>query len=103
MKIFKISEQKYSVQIGKKYWFEYHCYEGHDSSDAKMWYHSHQIVTVISLSCEGNGDNKEERGNNGEPAVFRIRFNDGLEYDAFEDELMNSKKEFTRQDPPKQQ
>ncbi len=23
-------------------WFEYHCYEGEDSSDAELWHHTHQ-------------------------------------------------------------
>ena len=84
-----------------KYWYEYHCYEGHDSSDAELWYHSHQKVNVLSLVEQGFGDTPEERGNNGQPAVYNVRFSDGFTGDAFEDEILDSPSEFTRPDPPK--
>ena len=40
-------------------------------------------------------------GENGEPRVYRARFEDGFEYDVWEDEVMNSPNEFYRPNPPK--
>lgn len=30
-------------------WFEYHCWESPESSDAEVWYRSHCEVSVIGL------------------------------------------------------
>lgn len=82
--------------------FEYHCLESDDSSDAAMWHHSHQNCTVLSLtSAEGDwpGSTFNERGEEGMPHVYRVRFADGFEYDAFEDELMTGPAFFYRPDP----
>ena len=49
----------------------------------------------------GNGETKEERGDNGEPRVYNVQFEDGLKWDVFEDELMNDPSEFYRPNPPK--
>jgi hypothetical protein len=94
------ARQLYRVKVGGQYWFEYHCYEADDSCDAALWYKSHQQITVISMIESGGGKTEEERGYNGHSAAFRIRFKDGSEGDAFEDELLDSKSEFTRPDPP---
>ena len=67
-------------------WFEYHCYEGEDSSDAELWHHTHQKVIVLSKLKDT------------ELPMYRIRFADGLESDVFSDELINSPKEFERPD-----
>jgi hypothetical protein len=113
MKIYKITQyglenkeigeelQTYKIIVGNKYLFEYHCYEGHDSCDANLWYHSHQIATVLEREEDGVGKDERERGENGLPACYRVRFSDGLEHTAMEDELMTSKKEFIRSNPPK--
>jgi hypothetical protein len=93
--------QKYDDKVGKKFWFEYHCYEGHDSCDAEIWYRSHQKVKVLSISELGVGDTKYERLMEGQPRVYKVRFKDGLEWDVFEDELMESRTEFSRPEPPK--
>ncbi|KKN01746.1 hypothetical protein LCGC14_1124720 [marine sediment metagenome] len=82
-------------------YFEYHCYEGHDSTDAELWYRSHQRVTVLGVEVTGAGDTPEERGDNGEPRVYHIQFKDGHKASAFEDELMSSTVEFCRPDPPR--
>lgn len=88
-------------KIGKEFWFEYHCFESHSSCDVKIWYHSHQRTTVLSISEPGNGHTPEERADSGEPRVYKVKFSDGFEADAFEDELMDSPDEFFRPDPPK--
>ena len=62
--------------------FEYHCYEGEDSSDAELWHHTHQPVTVLA-KVEGI-------------RMYRVRFSDGLEYDVFDDELVASSAEYER-------
>ena len=89
--------------IGTNKWFEYHCWESHDSQDAKLWYHSHQQVTVgkfvgesISLTMSLN-----ERIDAALPLVFDITFADGFKSSACEDELLNSKTDYDRPDPPK--
>jgi len=87
-------------KINKVLWFEYHCFESMDSCDAELWLHSHQQVTVLSIVERGFGKTPKERGHNGEPRIYKIRFNDGFEYDAFEDELMRTPKEFVRPAPP---
>lgn len=80
--------------------FEYHCWESSQSSDAELWYRSHQRVTVLRIVEPGVGRTFMERCEAGNPRVFRIRFEDGFEGDAFEDELVRSRKEFCRPSPP---
>jgi len=87
-------------KVGKKFWFEYHCYEGHDSCDAELWYRSHQKVKVIGVT-EWSHDNLEDRIKDATPRVYKIKFSDGFEYDAWEDELVDSPKDFYRPSPPK--
>jgi len=62
---------------------------------------SHQTVKVLNVVEFGNGETKEERGDNGEPRVYNVQFEDGLKWDVFEDELMNDPSEFYRPNPPK--
>ena len=88
--------------IGQRFWFEYHCWEDPRSSDAEIWYRSHQQVTVIG-EADHDGDKThtfEERCEDGCQCVYRVRFDDGLEWDLFEDELLDSPKQFERPDPP---
>ena len=87
--------------IGSVQWFEYHCNESHDSSDAQAWYRSHQQVTVLDVV----GDTVAfttflERGEQGHQIIYHVRFQDGLEWDVFEDELLDSPDHFTRPNPP---
>jgi len=99
MNWYKIAKKKYR-QKGETLWFEYHCNESSDSPDAPAWYHSHQKATILSLEENGYGNTLIERIDNGMPAVYKVRFEDGLEWDVFEDELMDSPDDFHRPDPP---
>ena len=69
-------------------WFEYRCYEGEDSGDAALWHHTHQQVEVLQPLAIDEG----------EPAMFSVRFPDGLQYDVFDDELLANKSEYERPD-----
>ncbi len=69
-------------------YFEYHCYEGEDSSDAEAWHHTHQQVEVLH----------KLKDNDPELTLYRVRFADGLEYDAFDDELVKSPADYYRPD-----
>lgn len=84
--------------------YEYHCLESPESSDAHLWYRSHQPVTVLHRN-EGEPEaehmTKEERGEEGIPWTYRVRFRDGHEGDAWEDELMTHPRHWYRPDPPK--
>lgn len=89
---------------GSTRWFEYHCNESHDSSDAPAWYRSHEQVTVIRLvNYEDRlhaGSNLLNRGEDGLPLVYRARWSDGFAWDVFEDELLEHRASFCRPDPP---
>lgn len=90
--------------VGERAWFEYHCLESHDSTDAHLWYRSHQRVTVIGGpdgSCVDEDMTFRQRGEEGVPNIYRVRFVDGLEADVFEDELTTSRRAWYRPNPPK--
>ena len=91
---------------GEQAWFEYHCYEGHDSADAQVWYRSHQRVEVLTVDDpEGflvTMPTYVERQAEGCPITYRVRFTDGLEWSVFEDELSDDTSEWCRPDPPKE-
>jgi hypothetical protein len=82
-------------------WFEYHCWEDAQSGDAELWFRSHQQVTVT-----GRGDDEDfdapaaERLAEGVPRCYGIRFPDGHEGTACEDELLTSPGFYGRPDPP---
>jgi hypothetical protein len=98
-KDFLTESDKFDDKVGKTFWFEYHCYESPDSCDAELWYRSHQQVKVIGVT-EWSHDELSDRIEDATPRVYRIRFNDGFEGDAWEDELVNSPDEFYRPNPP---
>jgi hypothetical protein len=100
MRVNELSETTDDV-VGNKFWFEYHCFESPKSCDAELWYRTHNKVLVLSIVEPGCGDTKLERLLEGCPRVYRVVFEDGFEYDVFEDELMESKEEFERPDAPK--
>ena len=88
--------------VGEQAWFEYHCWESPESGDAEVWFHSHQVATVLA---EGEHDGWEgstfaERAEAGQPKVYVVLFTDGLEWDVFEDELTTDPSGFVRPDPP---
>ena len=89
---------------GSRVWFEYHCSESPESSDAPAWYHSHQQVEVLGLTdCEQvSYTTHGERMDGGMVLVYQVRFDDGLEWSVFEDELLTDPSEFERADPPRQ-
>ncbi len=99
-RILREEEDRYDDKVGKTFWFEYHCYESPESCDAEIWYRSHQKVKVIGVS-EWSYDDKEWRQEDGNPRVYLVQWEDGFQYDVFEDELMESPNEFYRPSPPK--
>lgn len=81
--------------------FEYHCLEKPESADAPVWYRSHQQVKVLGEGeSEGHCGTLAERGVEGTPLTYKVKFADGLEWTVFEDELMTSREGFFRPDPP---
>lgn len=86
---------------GDRAWFEYHCFESHDSSDAVAWYHSHQEATVLGEADHSAwpGSTWDERAEACTPIVYTVRFDDGVEYGVFEDELVTDPAAFYRPDP----
>jgi hypothetical protein len=88
--------------VGKEFWFEYHCWESLDSSDAPAWLRSHERVTVLGLAdCEVLAPTFDERVDGAVQIVYRARWSDGFEWDIWEDELCLSPSEFYCADPPK--
>ena len=91
--------------VGQKLWFEYHCSEDHDSAHAHLWYRSHQQVEVIAINgADPSVDDEStflDRCRDGAQITYQVLFQDGLEDDVFEDELLDSQEEFCRPDPPK--
>lgn len=87
---------------GSILFFEYHCTEDHGSSDAEIWYRSHCKVTVLECCNldEHTFDTRLERAERGEPLTYKVRFEDGLEWEMFEDELLDSESDYFRPDPP---
>lgn len=92
------------INNGSRKWFEYHCWESHDSGDAKVWYRSHEMVTVIALtnykSSLHDDTDFNQRNEDCCQLVYRAKWDDGFEWDVWEDELLNSKDDFQRPDPP---
>ena len=92
---------KNNWRVGEKAYFEYHCNMSKQSQDYPAWQHSHQTCKVLGVSATGYGRTFMERGHNGEPRVYRVKFADGLKWDVFEDELMTSPRHYSRRfDPP---
>jgi hypothetical protein len=90
---------------GDKAWFEYHCFESDDSADAPAWRHSHQQVTVleeVEKEARDEGLDAVARQKEGWFSVYKVRFEDGLEWDVFEDELLTNPRFFNRPDPPRE-
>jgi len=94
---------RHLIRRGAVLWFEYHCWEDAQSSDAVLWYHSHQVVKVLRIDAPGGvvrGTDKHERNRIGQPIVYKVRFADGHVGMAFEDELLPSRGSFHRPHPP---
>jgi len=90
-------------QPGDLAWFEYHCWESYESSDAPLWLRSHQQVTVLGRDPgddEDFGGTFLDRADACCPNVYQVRFADGHEGTAFEDELLTGPEHYQRPDPP---
>ena len=93
-------------KTGEKPFFEYHCWESHQSSDAQLWYRSHQQITILNLLDDCDGKiiaSQKERLETGCILVYKVQWKDGHIGDATEDELLDSPTEYTRPTPPKPQ
>jgi len=92
---------KNSWRRGETAYFEYHCDKSKSSQDYPAFQHSHQTAKVLRISEPGVGRTLMERGKNSLIRTYVIRFADGLEWDAFEDELLTSPKYYDPEwDPP---
>lgn len=88
-------------QPGDRAWYEYRCLESDDSADAELWHRSHQQVTVLGRAADEDFSGTFlDRAEVACPNVYRIRFPDGYEGDAVEDELLTSPEHYDRPDPP---
>jgi hypothetical protein len=87
---------------GEIAWFEYHCFESPSSVDAALWYHSHQKVEVLAeaVTDAWAGSTYLERAEACMLKVYCLRFADGFEGEAFEDELLIDPSWYERPDPP---
>lgn len=72
---------------GRRY-FEYHCYEGEDSTDAELWHHTHQQVIILNKL-----DNPDEFDVG---RMYLIRFPDSFEHEVFDDELLKGPSDYYR-------
>lgn len=94
---------KFLIPTHARRFFEYHCNESHDSAHAELWYRSQVEVTVLcieNMGPEHRNSTRRSRGENGIPLVYKIRFADGFEHTAFEDELLSSPAHYCRPNPP---
>jgi len=99
VKIYCLSGDR-KIKIGDFYWFEYHCWESPQSSDAELWYHSHQKVKIIGVDVEYDDMTEQDRYDAAMLNHYKIEFKDGFVGYAGEDELYESTKDFCRPDPP---
>lgn len=87
-------DHKGEWEEGERALFEYRCYEGVDSSDSDLWARSHQTVTILGEADWeediGKDMTQTERIEAGVLKVYRIRFEDGHEGTAYEDELLTA-------------
>jgi hypothetical protein len=88
-------------QPGDLAWYEYRCLESDDSGDAALWHRSHQQVTVLGRGADEDfGGTLTERAEACCPNVYQVRFPDGCEGTAWEDELLTGPEHYERPDPP---
>lgn len=83
-------------------WFEYRRPESDESGDAELWHHSHQRALILGEDEYDGwpGSTFDKRAEAGLPKVYRVQFEDGFVYSAFEDELLTDPSGFCRPDPP---
>lgn len=77
---------------GELAFFEYHCLMDSSSADFELWRRTQQWVTVVGLGeCDDFSvefPSGAERGAQGVPLYYSVRFGDGHEALAAEDELL---------------
>jgi len=102
-KVVNLTDVDEYIISGTELFFEYHCFESVKSEHYHLWLRSHQKVVVVECSnIEDYGDcSLEERQQGGMPLVYKMRFEDGFEDFAFEDELLESEDHYCRTAPPK--
>lgn len=74
-------KKKPKFKEGNKAFFTYKCLESEESCDAELWHHSKQCVKIIRKLSKDTYD-EDEVG-----FMYNVKFDDGLKYDVFEDEL----------------
>jgi hypothetical protein len=74
-------------------YFEYHCLESEQSSDAELWHRTHQQVKVLSMAGPDESDCE----------LYNIQFEDGFIGSAFADELLYTTTEYSRPNYDKSQ
>ena len=80
------------TKIGKRFLFEYRCWESEESSDADLWHRTHEPVTVV-------GEVDLDEGSRAEVGrVWVVRFDDGYIGHVFDEELMKTSSQFQRDD-----
>ena len=67
-----------------KAFFTYKCLESEESCDVKLWHHSKQCVEIIRKLSKNEVDESEVG------FMYKVKFDDGLKYDVFEDELKHA-------------
>lgn len=75
---------------GERALFEHHGREGDTSFDPALGRRSLSGVTVLGVANRASvqGLTFFQRGENGSPLTYRVRFDDGHETTVFEDELL---------------
>lgn len=62
--------------------FQYHCYQGEASADAKAWHRTDQHAVILRVDRGAN-----ELPDGEAEDMYRLRFDDGHEHDVFRDEV----------------
>ncbi len=88
MKTTELQKEDKRLARGRR-WFEYHCYESEDSSDAIAWHHTHQKIIILRKL-----EDSEVIGSGEKIRMYRVRFPDNIEWDVFDDELVSSPSNF---------
>lgn len=88
---------------GEEAYFEYCRLESVESADAHLWVRSRQVVEVVGLTTDPKNRRSSLSINDrvlmGRPHIYKVRFQDGLEAEVFEGELLTEPK-WTRPAPP---
>ncbi len=67
----------------ERVFFEYHCLQSEESCDAELWHHTRQRAVVVAVVTYPEVDLELS-------PMYVIRFEDGYQYDVFNDEVTKS-------------